>query len=59
MNASYIFLALIITGCSIPQSRLSQQAWSQTSEREQEQQQLRADPQGDRDMLPEREMLPY
>lgn len=42
---------LLIAGCTMPQNRLSQRAWSQTATQEQQQQQLRADPQGDRDML--------
>ena len=42
---------LAVTGCSSPQNRLSPRAWSQTAYQEQQQQQLRADPQGDRDLL--------
>lgn len=41
---------VLLAGCSA-QGRLSQRAWSQTATQEQLQQQLRADPQGDRDML--------
>jgi hypothetical protein len=48
----FLSLALLLSaGCAVTQNRLSQKAWSQTATQEQQQQQLRADPQGDRDML--------
>jgi hypothetical protein len=46
-----LMASLLLSGCAIPQGRLSQRAWTQTATQEQQQQQLRADPQGDRDML--------
>jgi len=49
--AGVLAALLLVSGCTFPQNHLSQKAWSQTATREQQQQQLRADPQGDRDML--------
>jgi len=49
--AGVLAALFLVSGCTFPKNHLSQKAWSQTATREQQQQQLRADPQGDRDML--------